>query len=111
MQLKYSGDLKSRHVQIWNGEKEVGLQKVQILKWIWNLEAQPFDYRQMAAILSKMKSVQCVLFIVLPTRSNCINNHVHFNFSLEKSGIAGTETEKEEGDEKKDKKEDEDMEV
>ena len=37
--IQYSGDLKSGHVQILNGQKEVGLL---ILNGIWKPEAQPY---------------------------------------------------------------------
>ena len=40
---KNSRDLKSGLVFISNGQKEVGLQMVQILSGIWNPEAQSFD--------------------------------------------------------------------
>ena len=39
----YSGDLKSGLVWILNGQKEVGLQMVQISNGIWNPEAQLFE--------------------------------------------------------------------
>ena len=48
----YSGDMISELVWILNCLKEIVLQVVRILKGIWNLEAQPFESRQMAAILS-----------------------------------------------------------
>ena len=39
----YSKDLKSRLVWIWTVKKEVGLQMVWILMWIWNLDTQQFE--------------------------------------------------------------------
>ena len=41
-QILCSRDLKFRHVQIWNGQKDVGLQMVLISNRIWNMEALPF---------------------------------------------------------------------
>ena len=41
--FKSSGDLKSWHVRISNGWKEVGLQMVLISNGVWNPEAQPFE--------------------------------------------------------------------
>ena len=38
-----SGDLQFGLVWILNGQKEVGLQMVQILKGIWNPKVQPFE--------------------------------------------------------------------
>ena len=40
---RYNGNLKSRLVRILNGQKEIGLQMVQIKNEIWNLEVQPFE--------------------------------------------------------------------
>ena len=39
----YSEVLKSEHVQVLNGQKEVGLLTVWILNGIWNPELQPFE--------------------------------------------------------------------
>ena len=41
----YSGDIKYGLVWISNGQKEVGLQMVQISNGIWNPETQPFEIR------------------------------------------------------------------
>ena len=47
----HSEDLKSGHIQILSGQKEIGLQMVWISNRIWNLEARPFEIWLKAAIL------------------------------------------------------------
>ena len=43
IKVNYLWFLKSGHVQILNGQKEVGLQMVRISNGIWNPEAQPLE--------------------------------------------------------------------
>ena len=61
LQRKHSGDLKSGLVWILNGQKEVSLQMVRILKKILNLKAQPFCQKPFE-IKTKMSGFWLVQF-------------------------------------------------